>query len=237
MVALVQAAGPNARHIVLSRSMARELVDAMPEMGEPLVIGNACLVDRALLDLPLKSDNDEVVLGHLSNLSGEKGIGEVVNLAVSLHQAHKRFRLIIGGPASDREARLHLDIAARELGGKFEYRGLLLDRAKLQFFNEITHFVFPTRYVHEAVPLVLYEAMAAGAVCVATRIGSISEQLEGSPAILASDATSFVKETLPLLIDSSVSTAASNVCRRTFLGALAQAENELAEFIGVLGHG
>jgi glycosyltransferase involved in cell wall biosynthesis len=235
MVALTRAAGPHAHHVVLSSSMASELRDVMPEIHRLLVVGNAGLVDRALLELPLKADDGDLVLGHLSNLSLEKGIAEVVDLASSLHRAGVRVRLVVGGPTVDWESRAHLDRAARELGELFEYQGPVTGDAKLAFFQKITHFVFPSRYVHEAAPLVLYEAMAAGAVCVATQRGSISEQLEASRAVLATSADSFVEETLPVLAGTSVSTAASQESRRAYLRALSASERQLASLVALLG--
>jgi glycosyltransferase involved in cell wall biosynthesis len=213
--------------------MAADLSDVMPEIHRIVVIGNAGLVDRALLELPLKSDGD-LVLGHLSNLSLEKGIAEVVDLALVMHRRGVRVRLVIGGPTVDGESRRHLDRAARDLGELFEYRGPVTGEAKHAFFKEITHFVFPSRYVHEAVPLVLYEAMAAGAVCVATRRGSIAEQLEGSPCVLAQNAESLVEETLPMLIGASASTAASRESRQAYLRALSESERQLADVVTLL---
>lgn len=234
MVALTRAAGPHAHHIVLSRAMATDLSVVMPEISRPLIIGNAALVDRTLLELPLKADGGDLVLGHLSNLSLDKGIAEVVDLAVALHRAGARVRLIVAGPTADAESHLHLDRAAHELGELFEYRGPLAGEAKRTFFSEITHFAFPSRYVHEAVPLVLYEAMAAGAVCLATRRGSITEQLAGSRALLAHSAESFVGETLPALVGASVSAAASRESRQAYLRALSESERQLAEFVTLL---
>lgn len=235
MVALTRIAGPDARHIVLSRSMARDLVRSVPEISRPFIIGNACLVDQGLLDLPLRNDQETLTLGHLSNLTLEKGIGEVIDLALALHRAGVRIRLIVGGPTVDREAGRHLDRAANELGDQFEYRGPLTGAAKKAFFEDVTHFIFPSRYIHEAVPLVLYEAMAAGAVCIATRQGSISEQLEDSPSIVAANQDSFVKEALPRLIPTSVSQAESRASRQAYLHALVKAEHELDDFIALLG--
>jgi glycosyltransferase involved in cell wall biosynthesis len=234
MVALTRAAGPHAHHIVLSNSMASELKAVMPEIRRPVVIGNAGLVDRTLLELPLKADGGGLVLGHLSNLYLEKGIAEVVDLAVALHQSGSPVRLVVGGPTVDGESRPHLDRAARELGEHFEYRGPLTGQAKRDFFEEITHFVFPSRYPHESMPLVLYEAMAAGAVCVAARWGSISEQLEGSPGVLAPSVDSFVEETLPALLGASASTAASGESRQAYVRALAESERQLADFVTLL---
>jgi len=234
MVALTRAAGSDAHHIVLSQAMAADLSGVMPEIRRILVIGNAGLIDRGLLELPPKADGGQLVLGHLSNLSVEKGIAEVVDLAVALHRADIPIRLVIGGPASDATSRTHLDRAARELGELFENRGPLTGEAKLNFFGAITHFIFPSRYAHEAVPLVLYEAMAAGAVCVATRQGSISEQLDGSPSLLADGADSFVEEMLPALAGAAVSSTASQESRHAFLQALSESERQLADFVAVL---
>jgi glycosyltransferase involved in cell wall biosynthesis len=234
MVALTRAAGPGARHIVLSQSMASDLTRVMPEITEPLIIGNAGLIDETLLELPLKADGGDLVLGHLGSLTLEKGIGDVVDLAVALHQAGKPIRLIVGGPTLDEWAGAHLERAAQELGELFEYRGPLIGQAKHEFFQEITHFVFPSRYVHEAVPLVLYEALAAGAVCVATRQGSIAEQLERSPSMLVGSTDSFVDEALPRLMGASVSAEVSCECRRAYWLALIESERQLTDLIDLI---
>jgi glycosyltransferase involved in cell wall biosynthesis len=197
-----------------------------------IIIGNAGFIDKTLLELPLKADGGDLVLGHLSLLHREKGIAEVVDLALALHQAGIRARLVVGGPTMDDESRLQLDRASRELGELFEYRGIVEGEAKRVFFEEITHFLLPSRM--DAVPLVLYEAMAAGVICVSTRQGSIAEQLEGTPGLLADSADSFVEETLPELARASVSTAASQQSRQGYLRALSESERQLAGFVALL---
>jgi glycosyltransferase involved in cell wall biosynthesis len=234
MVALTRAAGPLAHHIVLTQSMLRDLGNAMPEIHRCLIIGNAGLVDTNLLELPLKSDGRSLVLGHLSNLNLDKGIAEVVDLAVALHQAGTQIRLIVAGPTADEESRLQLSRASVELGELFEYRGPLTGDKKRAFFGEVSHFIFPSRYIHEAAPLVLYEAMAAGVICVATQQGAIPEQLEGSPAVLAGSADCFVKEVLPALVRSHSSTAASHESRLAYLRALSESKGQLARFVALL---
>lgn len=234
MVALTRAAGPDAYHIVLSRTMAADLIDVIPEVRRTLVCGPACCVDKGLLESPLRADNDELVLGHLSILVPGKGVAEVVDLAVALHRAGKQVRLLVGGPTPCEQSRLHLDHAARELGALFEYRGQLGGDSKRDFFREITHFILPSRYVHEAVPVVLFEAMAAGAVCIATRRGSIAEQLQDSPSVLADSADSFVEEIFPILVRASASTAASRASREAFLRKLAASERNLADLVRLM---
>lgn len=234
MVVLTFAAGSRARHIVLSESMAHQLTQVMPEILEPLIVGNAGLIDRSLTELSLKPDRTDPVLGHLSDLSLEKGIGEVVDLAVALHKSGTPARLIVGGPSVEGESRYHLDRAAAELGDLFEYRGLLTGESKHAFYQDITHFVFPSRYAHEAVPLVLYEAMAAGAVCLATQQGAIPDQLNGSPCLLARSVESFSGEALAYIAGTPVSTAISRECRQAYLKALSESEQQLKHLIDLL---
>lgn len=234
MVALTRFAGPRAYHVVLSRSMASDLRTVMPEVQRILVIGNAVFVDQALLDIPLRADSAELILGHLSNLGMDKGLDQVVNLAAALHKLHVPVKLIIGGPTSGQESRQQLDRAADALGDRFEYRGPLTGESKSHFFQDITHFVFPSRYVHEAVPLVLYEAMASGAMCVTTRQGAIPEQLEGSPALLASSTETFVDEALPALATAAVSAQTSHECRQSYLRALADSERQLSGMVEII---
>lgn len=237
MVALARVSGPTAQHIVLSQSMSDDLRAMMPEVRRTLTLGNAALVDQTLLDLPLKSDGDELVLGHLSNLYLDKGIAEVVDLAVELQTRGVKIRLIVGGPVADPAAQLHLDRAARELHTRFEYRGPLAGESKRTFFEHITHFIFPSAYAHESVPLVLYEAMASGAVCVSTRRGSIPEQLAKSPAIVVDNKDSFVHDVAPILANAWVSRRTSGESREAYTRALAAANKHLAQFVSTIAQG
>ncbi|CDQ46943.1 group 1 glycosyl transferase [Mycolicibacterium neoaurum] len=237
MVALARAAGPRACHIVLSRTMARDLRLVTPEAVETLVVGNAALVDQELLELPLKSPGP-VVLGHMSNLCIEKGLSEVVDLAISLKRSGHICRLIVGGPVVDDKSRQHLTRAAAELESFFEYRGELHGEAKSMFFSEVTHFVFPSRYVHEAAPLVLYEALAAGVVCVATPQGSIAEQLASSPSFVASQVESFGDEALTFMKTAEVGRRTSYDSRKAYLDALQVAEGQLEDLVQLMvAHG
>lgn len=234
MVALVRAAGPRSRHIALSEVMADDLCKTMPEIRDCVVLGNACLIDAELLDTPVKESQAEIVLGHLSNLTAGKGIAEVIDLAVALRRLRGDIRLIVAGPVSDSESQLQIDRATRELGDIFDYRGALAGDAKRQFFTDISHFVFPTDYAHEAVPLVLYEAMAAGVVCVATRRGAIPEQLAGCPALLADDQRTFVEQVVAPLERSATSRDVSRTCKDSYRKALSESEAQMTSLIASL---
>lgn len=236
MVTLTRLAGPRATHIVLSNTMANDLRQTMPEIRSVLILGNAALIDRSLTELPLKDGSAEVVLGHLSNLSSDKGIEEVFELASAINRfADRKVRLIVAGPATDEKSRIYLDKAAARLGQCFEYWGQVSGARKREFFNDITHFVFPTRYSHEAMPLVLYEAMAAGVICLTTRRGSISEQLKSSGGLIAESAETFAEQALEFLLSGDPRPASLSLqARRAYEEALAAAEKQLAEFTDLL---
>lgn len=234
MVALARVAGPDAHHIVLSPKMSEELKQVMPELNDPLILGPAWRLEKELLDLPLRADGAPIVLGHLSILTLEKGVAEAVDLAIALNRAGTHVRLIMGGPIPDAAAKGEIERARRDLGDLFEYRGALHGQPKIDFFGEITHFVFPSRYAHEAVPAVLNEAMAAGAVCVATKQGLIPDMLQNSPSLLAERADSFVAEVMPFLVGRSASADASAASREAFLAELDESKRQLAHLVALV---
>ena len=178
MVVMAKLAGAQASHIVLGETMAADLRQYTPEVKSTFVLNNAGLVDPRLSKLPEKDVTDAVrVLGHLSNLNADKGLAEVLELALSLNRQGRRTKLIIGGPASDDWTRNALAAAKAELGDMLDYRGPLYGDNKRKFFQDIEVFVFPTKYRNEASPLVLLEAMSAGAPCLSVALGCISEDL------------------------------------------------------------
>lgn len=175
MVALARLAGTEATHIVLGQSMFDQLLLHTPEVRNAIILSNSGLVDDALLTLPVEAK--PICLGHLSNLSKEKGIVEVVDLAIRLVRSGVSSRLVIAGPATDPEAKRAIALAAETLGTDFEYLGVVSGRQKQAFFARISYFVFPTRYRNEASPMVLFEAMAAGVPCISTNIGCIHDDI------------------------------------------------------------
>lgn len=178
---------PGITHIVLSAGMARDLKNNYRHVRNTLVINNAGLIDGRLRQLADRQGH-EIVLGHLSNLTEEKGVAVVVDTAIAARSEGLDTRLIIAGPIIDAVAEAAVDRAREALGDRFIYLGPVYGKEKEAFFSGIDVFLFPSRYANEAEPLVLLEAMAAGAICVAFDTGCIADDLLNAGTTVGLDA-------------------------------------------------
>ncbi|MEM9827594.1 MAG: glycosyltransferase family 4 protein [Planctomycetota bacterium] len=115
-----------------------------------------------------------LVLGHLSNLTFEKGLAEVLQLTGQLVAADVPVRLCLAGPAHHAAEREAIAAAQRELGDAMQYLGPVYGTEKTKFFEAIDVFLMPTRYKNEAQPIVIVEALGCGIPVLATRQGCIA---------------------------------------------------------------
>lgn len=167
--AALAAGGKHLRHAVLDQEMGWELSSRYDIASDQVVV-----VDNIGLfpHHPVR-DLDVAPRGvvHLSNLTVEKGLGAVLDVA---ERTGIPVRLI--GGASP-EATVLLE-NARARGVPFEELGPRYGDDKHRELESARCFLFLSWYQHEAQPLVLYEAAAAGCIPVVWRSGWIAEQLD-----------------------------------------------------------
>lgn len=126
------------------------------------VIGNAFTIDAPALGA---RSSRPVTVGHLANLSVAKGIEDVCRLAVELPDV----QFVVAGPAIDEVA----EQRRAELAGmdNVELRGALNGAEVDQFHNDVDIFLLPSE--NEAMPLVVWEALAHGSVVVGYAVGCV----------------------------------------------------------------
>jgi glycosyltransferase involved in cell wall biosynthesis len=223
MVALARLGGPGATHIVLGETMASQLRMHTPEVASTFVLNNAGLVEESLATLAVRSRGEAIILGHLSNLSADKGLAQTLELASELKRRGQLGRMVVGGPANDDWTRAALANAKDVLGDMLDYRGPLHGVDKVQFFREIDVFVFPTSYRNEASPLVLLEAMSAGIPCLSVAIGCIADDLGGKGGYAFPAEIPFLQASLAVMDELFANYASySQSAREQFLEMLEQ---------------
>ena len=174
---LVFLAGARQTHILLSRNMAA-LFRKFYGTGRDLRV---IAVSNAWLSPPARPADVSpcaraITLGHMSVLTREKGVLQVLDIHRALLRRGIEAGLIIAGPVKDEE--LRQEIAAYcEHEPSATYLGPVSGDAKARFFASITDFVLPSSLVDEAEPLVMYETMSLGVNFYATPVGCIPEIL------------------------------------------------------------
>jgi glycosyltransferase involved in cell wall biosynthesis len=176
------------RHIVLSRKMGDSLAALYGlDLTGISVVSNAAFYDSTHEDTQLKrSDESALHIGFLSNITFEKGFVEFFAILKQLKQHGIGYRAHIAGPLAP-AARATFDKLISE-ASDVEYVGPVYGAEKERFYQQLDIFVFPTNYLNEAEPLVVYEALRRGVYVIACDRGAIAEMLcNGAGLALAAE--------------------------------------------------
>ena len=160
--------GSKVRHAVLDEAMRVEISRAYGiDQRRVVVVDNAGLMPASPCVETVASRTGVL---HLSNLSVAKGLSAVLEVAA---RTGLRVRLI--GTVSPEASAVLAD--ARSRGVPFECVGPRHGNDKHRALTAGRCFLFLSSYQHEAQPLVLYEAMAAGCLPVVWDAGWIGQQM------------------------------------------------------------
>jgi glycosyltransferase involved in cell wall biosynthesis len=191
MALLVSATRRSATHIFLCRCMEKGFRDQYGSYVSPAILTNAFIAPP--WPHPDERRTGPVTVGLLSNLTREKGLYDFLRLADIAHDLGLAVRFVLAGPAHKPADAKAIAAMQDRLERTFEYRGALYGEDKDRFYGEVDIFVLPTSYENEAQPLVIYEAMAAGALVIASDRGCIAEQV-GDAGIAVAEGGDFVRE-------------------------------------------
>jgi glycosyltransferase involved in cell wall biosynthesis len=167
--------GNSAINVFLSEGMKNKFVDKYRTENN-IVVGNSHYVELTNLRTNIKQ---KYSIGHLSNLCREKGFFDVCELFDRISGRISQATLHLAGPVVEAEVQERIDYLKSKYGDRVQYYGPLYGEGKQQFYDRCRFFMFPTRYPLEAAPNVVYEALAAGCVVMATTNGCIPEMLLG----------------------------------------------------------
>jgi len=197
MACFTRAVGASGTHIVLCPAMAAGLRKVYSTSLRTLELSGAAL----LLPQPRSEFRTglDFRLGFLSNLIVEKGLDTSVELLRTARKEGLPVRLVLVGRVPDDRAGSLVEAAKREFGTAFEYRGPIPENEKKNFFHDIDVFVFPTRYVNEAQPRAVLEALAHGVPVLTIARSCITSDMGEGAGICVERHKNFVAETMPIV--------------------------------------
>lgn len=193
--ALVRAAGEDAVHIVLSAGMAERLQRTY-RAGRVMPVSNA--VFFIVGDTLTAAQKRLATIGFLSNISADKGVFEFLDLVAAAGNAGLPLRARLAGPFQDADTEQAVRERLRSLP-QVEYVGPQYGAAKDAFYAGIDALVFPTRYVNEAEPVTIHEAMSRGIPVIAYGRGCIPEIIGAECGLVIDPAEPFVPAALAKL--------------------------------------
>jgi len=184
MALLLKLCGARCRHVVACPTMADDLDRRYATRGvyscvAPSIAG-ATRQSAAVAERPTPPP---LVIGHLSNLTREKGLLEVIETVRRLARNQHPVRCLIAGPAGSLASRRAIEAALLEFPDQLQWLGPVFGDEKAEFYRQLHAFVFPTRYRNESWGMVLDEALAAGVPVITYQAGCTPYLVHGAPCM------------------------------------------------------
>lgn len=182
-------------HVVLCQLMGDLLAEKYGVIDENIrVVSNAAFLPSATV--PVFKPPEKIVVGFLSNVTEAKGIFEFFALAEKFSSDH-RFLFKVAGPVSA-EIRQSFELKLSGLPN-VTHVGAVYSGDKEVFLQSLDIFVFPTKYVNEAEPVSISEAMRFGLPVISIVRGCIAGMLGSSG--LATTLESFLLDASSYLLN------------------------------------
>jgi glycosyltransferase involved in cell wall biosynthesis len=193
--ALCALASPIGCHLVGCERMAGHLRRNYPRAGHvkvlPIVYAANGTPQTRRADWPSTSPNPPLVLGHLSNLSVDKGLEIVFDAAEAVRAAGHECELLIAGPTRTPADQLVLERRLRIFGTAARHLGPVRGAERDRFFEAVDVFLFPSRYRHESFGLVVGEALVRGCPVIAYANECLTGDLTGSAGLVLAESERF----------------------------------------------
>lgn len=175
MAVLVRVAGPGTVHIATCPAQAALLSERYPGARTTRVLPITYVLDEPLADAAVAPPlaGRRIVLGHLSNLTVEKGLRRAAATLEELVAAGLDAELVLAGPSPTVADAADLAEVVDDGNGRVTHVGAVGGDDKDAFFDRIDVFLFPTLYRNESFGIVAAEAMAHGVPVIAYRAGCL----------------------------------------------------------------
>lgn len=187
MTLITKCLGKKGFHIVLGSAMEKGLRNKYPAAADVVILNNSNIISTELSQLN-HTNNSNIKIGHLSNLTVEKGCAWAIEAVLKAKAKGFNVELHLAGPVSDSRLEVPISEASKTLSDCFKMWGPVYGEEKISFFDTIDILLFPSQYKNEAEPLVVLESMASGIPVLAFDVGCISDDIgQTGGKIISSD--------------------------------------------------
>jgi glycosyltransferase involved in cell wall biosynthesis len=234
---LVRVAGSDAVHITQSPKMAERL-NRVYGATRVAPVSNAVFFVPPNAAAPIRPRLG--TLGFLSNIAPEKGVFEFLDLCAAARDKGLPLRARLAGPFQDSETERQVRERLAALPA-VDYVGPKYGAEKDDFYAGIDALIFPTRYVNEAEPVTLHEAMSRAIPVIAYGRGCIPEIIGPDCGLVIDPAAPFVPAALTQLetwlADPAAFAAASQAAARRFEKTYAENTERWAALLAEIAGG
>lgn len=235
MELLVRAVGDSGHNILLCPEMQKRFDDRYRPRRPSVSCSNAAWTSPGPQRINHRASPGPLRIGHMGTLSRAKGLGELSDLLSGLTSEDVESELLLAGQPATPEDKSVLDsLLADQSSHRVRWLGVIAGTQKDQFFRDIDVFVLPSRYRHEAQPLVVFEALSWGVPVISYSIGCIPGQLRGTGMLIPRTAP-FVARSVPFLRDLArdchVLMTARRSARVAFEDAVAEGREDARELL------
>lgn len=227
-------AGNKAVHIVLGEDMKDKLSELYGIEQSMIRVQSNLAFFSEQANQQDAAIREGIVIGHLANLTFDKGLDTFIEVCYALADRKIKFEAHIAGPISDPNVKAVIDKALADLK-PVNYIGPLYGSEKDAFYQKLDAFIFPTKYVNEAEPLVLYEAAHHGAMLIGTQRGCMKKVIDSLGGYSLSESPSLSDSIADILSESQNKSAFSASDRqlraKRFFSTLANSRQSLNHLI------
>lgn len=236
---------PDDRHLVLGASMASQLGKLYQVPSQSIfIISNLSFFTANSHPLDTVQHSHHVnapplKVGHLANLSFEKGLREFVDVVIALHQSGVATQAVLAGPYSSPEVADYV-MTQTTIYPFIQSIGPVYDAEKKHFFADLDLFLFPSKYVNEAEPLVLFEAAQQGLLLAGTDRGCMAEQINLFGGFCFTEATSAIDiaKHIAVMNDTGLFDIERKIARQLIFSTFqAQSQQRLQQVINYIKEG
>lgn len=194
LATLCRIGASNTQHLVGCTRMARLMRDRYRGARQVRILPIEFAVTGADTSPPSRTRaRNEVVLGHLGNLSEAKGLTLAFDTAALVDARGLPCRLLLAGPPATPSDEAALNQRMKERCAGVDYLGPVYGTERERFFDQTDVFLFPSRYRHESFGLVAGEALARGKAVVCFEAGCLQEDLLSGAGLVLQRNESFAE--------------------------------------------